>query len=1110
MNKNQIIKFLTNLVFAVVLSFACISAVNADPPDTITIQSVANYTGSGTTAAHYRTTTTGLVAYCAELFDKGPQKGDTLSNPTIKDSGYYVYILNDTAISGTSGWPKSVLIRQHALWICQGKTAAKKYVYNKQATKLCDAAKAAGENYKIDPEIQSVTNPGNLEIGTGNYYESKPISVKLKDITGNKYKIDFSGAPSGTKAYTTGGQEISGYTTASSFIIKVPVSSITKATTFDIKITANTSSHKRVAIYYPSASAYQNIAVPYLVSETPTTTVKATVEPVGITIKKVDADSNKVLSGAKYKIYSQEGCTGDPVTNETYATNSSGTIGVSGLRAGTYYVKEVEPPAGYSIASNACLKVTTGNTVTFKNKKTFVKLYKQDQDHRNLPGATFGLYTNATCTTRAVNATTGQVFDFANTDSNGTVTFEGMKATSSYYYLKEETPPNGYYVLPDSENCKPVAVNGTATFTNVRVLSSELAVQKRDYYTKFGINGVRIGLYMDSNCSNKITEAVTGNGQVKFRVEYTEGTVASLYAKELEAPAGYIPQNGKDNYECKELKLGTTNNTVIIYNKPYGNIRLLKLDSENKKPIEGAEFALLDENKNPAKDADGQEVQPKKTDEKGVIEFKNILYGTYYIKETASDGKHIIQTKLIKVVLNSKNDAVKLATNSSVTYHLGDANGDLVINEDDLTVFQGIVNNPDLRFELSPDILYALDINGDGNAQASDIQKDMKILEYYLRIANASDSSVLNAARKYEEHKAALCKAVGDDECDTSNIATIVDMYNNNSTVLSNYQTAQNAANAQAETQNAHAREIYESEMESYNATCPDGTNTMGEGSVPKEECQDPPHLDTYIAENVCPNFTNLLYGDVNHDCKINDSDVDAIDGSNVDLNGDDLSNAIDKKILTSYVTYVNNQNSASIMQTITNLANNQEVLCDALGSNDCSINSTQLSYALSKVGKSGTLPANVAKSSLTITNKPIYLKISKQSITKSKEIPGAKIIIRDTKGNKILEYTSTNKPKKFKLGVGRYTLTEKVAPKGYKTLTTVVTFEVLENGTTKLVGAASSYYKIKNSNHLIIYNELNDNIIIPDTGSNVAIISVVLGVVLVVGGGFLIYKKMV
>lgn len=1062
-------------------------------------------------------------AYCLNRHVSGPSVGDQFNcvsqDASDVDLNILLYLLTKASTGQTYGSDKDFALRQNALWqYVSGEPKGSTWAKNK-AKEMVNDAKANGTNYTYTPALQFSSNlTPSITPGTS-YYETNAIKPsKVANITTGEYHVSVSGV-SGAQVLDSSNKAKSVFKTSEAFKVRVPASNLTKETTVTVSIYA-LGTKKTPYICKPNKSGIQRVGIVITDQNTARVSVTKTfkVQPNIINVYKRDYDKDsKFLANAKYQIYSGEGCVESQKVAQypnPLPTDSNGVVSFIGLPAGTYSIKEVSPPPGYSVSTNSCQSVAPGGTVTFRNKKNSVKLYKHDEDNRNLEGATFGLYTNSTCTTRATNATTGQVFDFANTDSNGTVTFEGMASTTGYYYLKEETPPDGYYVLPDNENCKPVAINGTVTFVNKKVASTLFAVQKRDFYTKFGINGVRIGLYWDANCSNKITEALTSSGQVLYDVHYIEGTADTLYAKEEETPTGYIPERGKGTTSCKELKLGTTKNTVIIYNKPYGDIRLLKLDSETQKPIEGAEFVLLDESNNPVKDIDGNEVQAKKTDENGVIEFKNILYGTYYIKETATDSMHKIQKKTVKIVLNSKNDAVNLANNSTATYILGDVNGDSQINEDDLTVFQGIVNNPDSRFGLSPEISYALDINGDGNAQASDIRKDMQILEYYLRITNSSDPSVLEAARSYQSNRDTICDMVGDDECDTTNLGTLIDAYNHNASVMASYQAAQEAANQQAETQNAHARELYDEEMATYNTACPNGVNTTvddGTGNqVPKTECQSVPQMETFTPEDVCPNYTNQIYGDINHDCKIDANDVNEFDGSNLDLNGDGVSNNTDKKILTNYVNYLGGNNSTSMAETINSFAANEAALCAALGEDECSINNSLLTTALTRVGKSGTLPANIAKATLVVTNQPIYVKISKQSITNSKEIPGAKIVIRDSKGNKILEYTSTKKVKKFKLGVGKYTLTEKVAPKGYKTLTTVVTFEVLEDGTTKLVGATSSLYKIKNSNHLIIYNELNDNIVIPDTGSNVAIVSVVLGVVLVVGGGFIIYKKLI
>lgn len=84
-----------------------------------------------------------------------------------------------------------------------------------------------------------------------------------------------------------------------------------------------------------------------------------------------------------------------------------------------------------------------------------------------------------------------------------------------------------------------------------------------------------------------------------------------------------------------------------------------------------------------------------------------------------------------------------------------------------------------------------------------------------------------------------------------------------------------------------------------------------------------------------------------------------------------------------------------------------------------------------------------------TVVMKDKYtkVKISKQDITTKEEIPGAVLIIKDSKGKEIEKWTSTDKPHYIKrLPVGKYTLTEITAPDGYKK-TETVKFKVKETG---------------------------------------------------------------
>ena len=84
-----------------------------------------------------------------------------------------------------------------------------------------------------------------------------------------------------------------------------------------------------------------------------------------------------------------------------------------------------------------------------------------------------------------------------------------------------------------------------------------------------------------------------------------------------------------------------------------------------------------------------------------------------------------------------------------------------------------------------------------------------------------------------------------------------------------------------------------------------------------------------------------------------------------------------------------------------------------------------------------------------TNTNLRTSVDISKQDITNGKELPGAKLEIRDTDGNLVEGWTSTKTPHTVRgLELEKaYTLTEKRAPDGYTEAESIV-FKLVQNGT--------------------------------------------------------------
>lgn len=186
-----------------------------------------------------------------------------------------------------------------------------------------------------------------------------------------------------------------------------------------------------------------------------------------ISLTKTTEDG-KNLSGWKFGIYSDVACTN--LVSGPYTTNSSGKLSVSGLTAGTYYVKELgntDSSVGslYSCASTNPQRATiaSGQTasVNFYNKRNTgsVQLMKKTNTGENLSGWKIGLYTDSACT----KPVSGSPFT---TGSDGTVTVSGLQPGT--LYAKEIPTDDPYWGFDTAVKTVVIQANQTAsvTFTN--------------------------------------------------------------------------------------------------------------------------------------------------------------------------------------------------------------------------------------------------------------------------------------------------------------------------------------------------------------------------------------------------------------------------------------------------------------------------------------------------------------------------------------------------------------------------------------------------------------------------------------------------------------------
>ena len=148
-----------------------------------------------------------------------------------------------------------------------------------------------------------------------------------------------------------------------------------------------------------------------------------------------------------------------------------------------------------------------------------------------------------------------------------------------------------------------------------------------------------------------------------------------------------------------------------------------------------------------------------------------------------------------------------------------------------------------------------------------------------------------------------------------------------------------------------------------------------------------------------------------------------------------------------------------------------------------------------------------ISDNKIVIANEPTYVKISKQDITSFKEIAGAEIVIYDENGEEVVKYISDGKvSKKFYLEPGNYTLVENIAPKGYKKVETKFVFTIAEDGSILLEDEDNTSINT-DFDTIILYNE-PQVFDVPITGLSKNVILISLGMLLVGGGIYIIYKK--
>ena len=306
-----------------------------------------------------------------------------------------------------------------------------------------------------------------------------------------------------------------------------------------------------------------------------------------IIIRKVDSETGQLLEGAWFRIRYLGGTsgTGGTVIGE-YRTSSNGTIVVTGLKAGTYVCEEISAPDGYVITDATETIYLSGKdqdviTVTFGNDKMGSLLIVKKDAVTGAPISDVEFL---------VTDSDGSVIGTANgkyvTDSAGTIRIDGL--TPGMTVIAKEVRAKDGYILDDTPQSIKIKRNSVMTLEFRNQPKGGVLVRKVDAATNEPISDVEF-LVTDSDgnfIGNANGKFITDSAGTFTITDIAPGT--TLIIKETRAKDGYLLDDTPQTVKVKSNEMIT----LEFRNQPLGGLRIIKLDSVTKKPLEGVQFRI--------------------------------------------------------------------------------------------------------------------------------------------------------------------------------------------------------------------------------------------------------------------------------------------------------------------------------------------------------------------------------------------------------------------------------------------------------------------------------------------------------------------------------------
>ncbi|WOV88084.1 SpaA isopeptide-forming pilin-related protein [Sporosarcina oncorhynchi] len=366
---------------------------------------------------------------------------------------------------------------------------------------------------------------------------------------------------------------------------------------------------------------------------------------------KTDLRNGKTLNGVTFGLHKKDNDGKYHLVSghENVVTKDGGKIIIENLEPGNYQLVEVKAADGYWLDKKP-KEFTIIKDQTEVTKETMVndrvgelKLRKvaNEDESKFLSGAKF----------RLVNKENDKIFDEKTSDSNGWVTFTGIKYGT--YTLEEIEAPSGYIV---TNNLADVVINSPTktlekSIKNEKIIQAVKLVKVDKADNNIKLSGAEFTLYK-KDTSELVTEEVDGKTVPVKRKTNSNGELfvnnlepGEYYFQETKAPEHYLLGENRKT-EVFEIKKDQTAFTeVTMENKRgTGSLVITKQDAVSKAVLSDTEFELFN--------SKGESYGKKVTNVAGEIKFDKLPYDTYTLKETKAKSGYVPNNQEYVIVVS--------------------------------------------------------------------------------------------------------------------------------------------------------------------------------------------------------------------------------------------------------------------------------------------------------------------------------------------------------------------------------------------------------------------------------------------------------------------------